>query len=110
MQHTLTPFLIRALSKTEGEKKEKRQARKVRRGRVREKREGKGERAEYVALISWQFGTGPDSPGKATDVSEPVRHARREGAHTHTHTHTSVTCVYTHSSRANIYTDGNAHK
>ena len=42
-------------------------------------------RAESVALISWQFGTGPDSPGKATDVSEPVRHARRKGSSRHTH-------------------------
>lgn len=90
MQHTLTPFLIRALSKTEGEKrKEERQ-----RGQTEEQGEGgiRGERrrAESVALISWQFGTGPDSPGKATDVSEPVRHARREGIHMHVHTHTNA--------------------
>lgn len=46
---------------------------------------------ESVALISWQFGTGPYSPGKATDVSEPVRHATREGGRVHTqHSHMRV--------------------
>lgn len=111
MQHTLTPFLIRALSKTEGEKrKEERQ-----RGQTEEQGEGgiRGERsrAESVALISWQFGTGPDLPGKATDVSESVRHARREGTgiHTHMHVHThSNTCVS--NMHIYIYTRGSAHE
>lgn len=49
---------------------------------------------ESVALISWQFGTGPYSPGKATDVSEPVRHARREGG-TRTHPTQSHACTHT---------------
>lgn len=74
MQHTFTPFLIRALSKTEEEgeeeKKKKRQSQKG------ERKEGNMKEKEgSVALISWQFGTGPDLPGKATDVSEPVRDA-----------------------------------
>lgn len=93
MQHTLTPFLIRALSKTEGESRRDREG--EREGvKERGQTEGKGGETESVALISWQFGTGPDSPGKATDVSEAVRHARRAATHVHTqlshmHAHTA---------------------
>lgn len=121
MQHTLTPFLIRALSKTEEEKRTGKT--ETDRGRVKEggktRNGGRGrnmrakEGAESVTLISWQFGTSPDLPGKATDVSEPVRHGKREGtrihtqlSHMHVHTaHMQTTCVYTRT-----HTHGNAQK
>lgn len=77
MQHTLTPFLIRALSKTEGwGGKEERQ--KERKGaalclRVGEKKEG-----TLVALISWQVCTGPALHGKAMVASGSVKLSRKE--------------------------------
>lgn len=69
-------------------------------------------------MISWQFGTGPDSPGKATDVSEPVRHARRKGtsvhtqlSHMHVHTQLRHMHVHTHSTCGdNIYTHTDRHR
>lgn len=56
-------------------------------------------RAESDALISWQFGTSPALPGKATDVSEPVRHAIREATCILKHVKTQRTHTHTHKTR-----------
>lgn len=66
---------------------------------------------ESVALISWQFGTGPALPGKATDVSEPVRHARGEGTCIHTQlSHIHVHTQHMWMQHKHTRTQGKAHK
>lgn len=97
MQHTLTPFLIRALSKTEGLGEEKRE-------RQRETEREKGQlhvqewvrkRREHVALISWQVCKGPASHGKATVALGLVKPSEKEGTWVHAGKPTSPTDKYT---------------
>lgn len=106
MQHTLSPFLIRAPSKTEDGVKEKRRGkRKVRKktthwaARGRNLRGKRGERGS----LHWFLGSlasvqiPPPSQNKIpTAVSEPVRYARRGREHTHpTQSHVKVTRIQT---------------
>lgn len=76
MQHTLTPFLIRAPSKTEGwgggeTEREKGVALCL---GVDEEKEG-----TLVALISWQVRNGPALCGKAMVALGWVKPSRKEG-------------------------------
>lgn len=99
MQHTHSIFnkgseQDRGINKRRGREREREGAEEPGEG----EKWGERRRAESVALISWQFGTGPDSPGKATDVSEPVRHARREDTHTHV-THPAQSHIWAHTAQ-----------
>ena len=107
MQHTLTPFLIRALSKTEEEKRrEKRQREKKRRRGVQTEEQGEGgtrgerRRGGEPSLLHWFLG----SLAPALIRLEKPQMCRRQLG-THTHPTRSHACAHTqHTREENIQT------
>lgn len=96
MQHTLTPFLIRAPSKTEGWGGEGRDRQKERKREGAALCLGVGEEKEgtLVALISGQVGPGAALHGETTLALGWDKPSRKEGTRIRGGTATSPTCEY----------------